>query len=319
MQEVASGYGLVEGPLWDPAKGLYFTDVMLGGVRLLSADGAVTTVLEKRRGIGGLALHANGGLVFGGRDVSYVDLKGGASTVLLGSETLDGAIGFNDLTTDAAGRVWVGSLAWRVFGGDEPKPGGLHVIDLDGLARKVSDGVMLTNGLGFSPDGTRLYHSDSRSQLVRVYDVAADGSVGPWRSFTAFDGVADGLKVAADGSVWVADARGGRVAVFEPDGAHRERLGEVQRLRGPAGVPIDHRTSQDGWAVGASSTHFSTCSDGCVGINGKHFEEPGSSHRGGGFFGLADGSVKFCSENMSLFILTALGSIANGDGPSEAL
>jgi D-xylonolactonase len=224
MQEVASGYGLVEGPLWDPAKGLYFTDVMLGGVRLLVADGSVTTVLGKRRGIGGLALHADGGLVFGGRDVSYVDLKGGASTVLLSSETIDGAIGFNDLTTDAAGRVWVGSLAWRVFGGDEPKPGGLHVIDLDGSARKVSDGVMLTNGLGFSPDGTRLYHSDSRSRLVRVYDVAPDGSVGPWRSFTAFDGVADGLKVAADGSVWVADARGGRVAVFEPDGAHRMDL-----------------------------------------------------------------------------------------------
>ena len=29
------------------------------------------------------------------------------------------------------------------------------------------------------------------------------------------------MKVASDGSVWVADARGGRVAVFEPDGTHR--------------------------------------------------------------------------------------------------
>jgi gluconolactonase len=29
------------------------------------------------------------------------------------------------------------------------------------------------------------------------------------------------LKVASDGSVWVADARGGRVAVYEPDGGHR--------------------------------------------------------------------------------------------------
>jgi gluconolactonase len=37
----------------------------------------------------------------------------------------------------------------------------------------------------------------------------------------AFDGGADGLKVGADGSVWVADAHGSRVAVFEPDGSHR--------------------------------------------------------------------------------------------------
>jgi gluconolactonase len=53
--------------------------------------------------------------------------------------------------------------------------------------------------------------------------VEADGSVRPWRQFaTLGEGrVADGMKVAADGSVWVADARGSRVAVFEPDGAHR--------------------------------------------------------------------------------------------------
>ena len=60
-----------------------------------------------------------------------------------------------------------------MFGGDPPKPGHLHVIDLDGTMRTLSDGVMLTNGLGFSPDGKRLYHSDARAPLVRVYDVDA--------------------------------------------------------------------------------------------------------------------------------------------------
>lgn len=101
--------------------------------------------------------------------------------------------------------------------------------------------------------------------------------------------------------------------------SHTVMIGEVQRLIGPSGVPLDHRTSQDGWAVGGSSTHFSTCSDGCVGINGKHFEEPGSSHQRGAFLGLADGSVKFCSEHMNIFVLTALGTMANGDGPSQEL
>jgi gluconolactonase len=56
--------------------------------------------------------------------------------------------------------------------------------------------------------------------------VHADGSVGPWRKFVSLgtEGVADGLKVASDGSVWVADAEGGRVAVFEPDGRHRKDI-----------------------------------------------------------------------------------------------
>ena len=224
MQEVATGYGLIVGPVWDPAKGLYFSDVRDGGIHLLGRDDTVTTVLTKRRGVGGIALHAEGGLVFGGRDISWSPLDGGEGRVLLNGEAIPGSTGFNDLTTDAAGRVYVGSLAFRVFGGETPRPGGLHVIDLDGAMRTVSDGVMLTNGLGFSPDGTRLYHSDTRSRVVRVYDMTPDGGVSSWRTFVDFDGGADGLKVATDGSVWVADAQGGRVAVYEPDGTLRQDL-----------------------------------------------------------------------------------------------
>jgi gluconolactonase len=221
MQQVATGYGLIEGPVWDPARGLYFSDVLNGGVHLLDRDGKVTLAVPKRRGIGGMALHAAGGLVVGGRDIAHVRPDGTTRT-LLSLEAIPGATGFNDLAADHAGRIYVGSLAFRVFGGDAPRPGHLHVIDLDGAMRTLSDGVLLTNGLGFSPDGRRLYHCDARAALVRVYDVKADGSVGPWRSFASLgDGVPDGLKVASDGSVWVADAHGGRVAVFEADGKHR--------------------------------------------------------------------------------------------------
>ena len=78
------------------------------------------------------------------------------------------------LTTDAAGRVYVGSLAYKVFGGEEPRPGNLYMSSIwTPASGRVSDGIMLTNGLGFSPDGRRLYHSDARADLVRVYDVTA--------------------------------------------------------------------------------------------------------------------------------------------------
>ena len=226
MQEVATGYGLIEGPVWDGAKGLYFSDVMNGGVFLLDAEDNVTQVVPKRRGIGGMALHASGGLIVGGRDIAWIAFEGDRSKVLLTSDVTPEAIGFNDLTTDKIGRIYVGSLAYKVFGGDPPRPGHLHLIDLDGSVRTISDGIMLTNGLGVSPDGKRLYHSDARGSLVRVYDVAPDGTVGPWRKFCSLgaQGVADGLKVASDGSVLVADAHGGRVAVFGADGAHRRDI-----------------------------------------------------------------------------------------------
>jgi gluconolactonase len=223
MQDVATGYGLIEGPVWDPARGLYFSDVVNGGVFLLDRTDKVSLAVAKRRGIGGMALHEDGGLVVGGRDIVHVSLADGTTKPLLTSDVTPEAIGFNDLTTDTAGRIYVGSLAFRVFAGDTPRPGHLHVIDLDGSARTISDGIMLTNGLGMSPDGKRLYHSDARGGVVRVYDVKADGSVGPWRPFASLgeNGVADGLKVASDGSVWVADAHGGRLAVFNEDGSAR--------------------------------------------------------------------------------------------------
>lgn len=224
MEQLATGFGLVEGPVWDPDRGLYFSDVANGGVHLLDRSGKVSVVLPKRRGIGGMALHASGGLIVGGRDIAHVLRADGSTRTLLSLDAIPGATGFNDLTTDRAGRIYVGSLAFRVFGGEAPKPGHLHVIDLDGTMRTLSDGVLLTNGLGFSPDGRRLYHCDARGPLVRVYDVQADGSVAPWHTFATLgpSGVPDGMKVASDGSVWVADAHGGRVVVFDENGNQRQ-------------------------------------------------------------------------------------------------
>jgi gluconolactonase len=226
MQQIATGYGLVEAPVWDPHEGLYFSDVLNGGVFLLNAADKVSVVVPKRRGVGGMALHASGGLVMGGRDVAFFPRSDARPKSWLATADIPGATGFNDLTTDKNGRVYVGSLAFRVFGEEPPKPGFLHVIDLDGGMRTISDGILLTNGLGFSPDGKRLYHSDARAGVVRVYDVKDDGSVGPWRTFAKLgpSGVPDGLKVASDGSVWVADASGGRIAVFNADGTHQRDL-----------------------------------------------------------------------------------------------
>ena len=226
MKECATGYGLVEGPVWHKDLGLLFSDVLNGGVYRLARDGPVSQQVPKRRGIGGMALHVDGGLIMGGRDVVVSNIDGTDMRVLFAGADTPAGIGFNDLTTDQAGRIYVGCVGFKVFGGGEPKPGFLHMIDLDGSVRTISDNIMLTNGLGFSPDGKTLYHSDARADVVRAYDVLADGSVSGWKPFAEIAGgeTPDGLAVAADGSVWVALAHGGAVAVYEPDGRLRERI-----------------------------------------------------------------------------------------------
>ena len=225
MRELTSGYGLIEGPVWVPDRGLMFSDVHGGGVYCLAADGAVTTVFPHRRGIGGMALHADNGLVVGGRNIAFKSFAGGDTVMLLDRDTEHGNVGYNDLTTDAAGRVYAGSLGSPVFEEGEQVPGDLYLVDLDGSARVVAEDVLLTNGLGLSPDGRTLYHSDSRRQTVYRYAVAPNGDLGTKRPFAGLDvGAPDGLALSADGAVWVAAAGGGCVAVFEADGTLRQRI-----------------------------------------------------------------------------------------------
>lgn len=228
MDKLAEGYGLIEGPVWDNERGLLFSDVMFGGVYCLDKNAGVSTVFEHRRGIGGMALHEAGGLIVSGRNISFKSFAGGGTITVLDRNEDEGNVGYNDITTDREGRIYAGSLgASPVFDdGREPRAGDLYLIELDGSARIVAGDIQLTNGLGLSPDGRVLYHSDSRRQTVFCYDVRVDGSLGEKAPFARTDdGVPDGLAVAEDGSVWVALAGGGRgVAVFDADGGFREHV-----------------------------------------------------------------------------------------------
>ena len=72
LEALTWGYGLIEGPRCDDLDNLYFSDVPNGGVFRRSADGVISTAVPKRRGVGGIALHAEGGIVVGGRTIAHV-------------------------------------------------------------------------------------------------------------------------------------------------------------------------------------------------------------------------------------------------------
>ncbi len=212
LELLTSGWGLIEGPRVDEDDNIYFSDVPNGGVRRRRPDGEIEVVIPKRRGVGGMVFHAEGGLVVGGRNIQHVN--DGEVRVLF-----DGLPGFNDLHTDQQGRVYVGSLRSDPFDESSQAPGELYRIELDGSVTELYDGVNLTNGIGFSPDGSRLYHSDSVPGRVLVSDVDGDSVTGTRTFVDVRAQVPDGLAVDVDGGVWVALAEGGRVQRFTADGA----------------------------------------------------------------------------------------------------
>jgi gluconolactonase len=208
VEALASGYGLPEAPTLGPAGEVYFSDVLGGGVFRWAPDGEVGTVLEKRRGIGGMCLHAAGGLVMSGRDVIHV--RDGEQRVLLGD--LEGVTGFNDLGVDADGSVFVGALRFRPFGGESPLPGDVWRIGEAGASR-IDVEVDWPNGIAFAPGGATMYVCDYAHATVLTHGSAG----GIFARVPA--GSADGLAVDERGGVWVATGEGGGIAHFHPDGS----------------------------------------------------------------------------------------------------
>jgi gluconolactonase len=207
---LAHGYRLVEAPTIDIDGSVLFSDVLGGGVYRIDAAGTVTTVVPKRRGVGGIAIHADGGIVCSGRDLVHVR-AGETRTVL----HVDGVAGWNDLCTDAAGCVYGGALRFAVFDPEaEVVPGELWRVGRDGDATVVFDDVVHANGVACAAVGATIYLSDSRRQRIIVFDI---------KRATRRDidmaalGNPDGMALDEHGAIWVALVAGG-IARLTPDG-----------------------------------------------------------------------------------------------------
>ncbi len=219
---LASGYGLIEGPRVDASNRLYFSDVHKGGVYRRSADGTIKTIVPRRRGVGGIALHADGGVVISGRNVCHVDSEG-QTRVLLERDDIPG---FNDLFCDREGRIYVGALRSDPFGNDAGgKTGELWRISGPDQAEELYGGIRLSNGIGFSPDGRLLYHSDTVPQAILVHELTPEGEAKHRRVLVKLDsGAPDGLAVDAEGCIWVAVYGGGCAARYTPTGELERRI-----------------------------------------------------------------------------------------------
>ncbi len=215
IETLVTGYGLIEGPRVDSKNRLHFSDVLKGGVYRRSPGGKVETIVPKRRGVGGIALHEKGGVVVSGRNVCHV--LDGETRVIFAPEDV---AGFNDLFTDSEGAIIVGSMHYDPFSAEGARePGEVYRIAPDGSVRELYGDVGMCNGIGLSADESRLYQNDSARNEVLLHDVAEDGGCGNRRVFARAErGTPDGLAVDEDGGVWIAEHGGSCVTRYTAEG-----------------------------------------------------------------------------------------------------
>lgn len=220
-----------EGPVWDATQArLIWVDHAGGTVHEARADGdgwRETRCWTPGGHIGAALPRAGGGLIVArATDVVLMD-DAGRCTPFAQLDLGAPIARLNDVKCDARGRLWAGS-----FASDFTPAGGLHRIDPDGAAHRMLDGMILANGLDWSPDGRTFYFIDSYRCTLDAFDFDMDdGAIGNRRTLIAFDGrdgIPNGMTVDRDGGLWVALTCGGAVGHFSPDG----RL--LGRIRVPA-------------------------------------------------------------------------------------
>ena len=209
-----------ESPLWDRvAQRVLWTDPP--GRRLLHPEGAIAV----EESLYAIAALPDGGIV------------GATSNCLCGVDPVSGAIErgpaidlapglrLNDMAVDARGGIWVGAMHGGLLAGT----GTLYYADHPAAPpRRVASGLGVPNGIGFSPDGGTLYLVDTLARTLLAYrvDLAAGSLSEPVivSDFLNLPGKPDGMRVAPDGSLWVAMWGGGCVVQLAPDGALLQQL-----------------------------------------------------------------------------------------------
>ena len=240
LSTVASGFGFTEGPVWDDSGFVYVSDETINKIFRVSLDGKKEEVIALGDPDGNTydrqhrlidcasVLRAIIEVTPDGKYKILADHFEGKkfnspNDVIVGP---DGALYFTDPTLDL------------VAGEKQEIPfQGVYRLDEKGNVRLLTKDLTQPNGLAFSPDGKLLYVDDSEKKNIRVYDVAADGSIGNGRIFGEeppsgkHEGVPDGMRVDRDGNLFVTGPKG--IWVWDAKGNH---LGTIVMPEQPANL-----------------------------------------------------------------------------------
>jgi sugar lactone lactonase YvrE/DNA-binding IclR family transcriptional regulator len=216
------GAQLGECPVWHPGERvLYWVDILHPAVYRFDPATGRNEGRETGKLVSAVIPAADGRLLVASQDgIEWLDFATGALTPFANPEDGIPDNRLNDAKAGPDGRIWIGSRSMQV---DASKPSGaLYRIGADGASERKEGGLVVANGLGWSPDGRTFYLVDTIPGIIYAYDSdPATGALSARRTFARLpeaEGRLDGLAVDAGGGVWCAIWDGWRVCRWSPDG-----------------------------------------------------------------------------------------------------
>ena len=195
-----------EAPHWDErTKTLLFVDLTAGAVFRYDQSGVKLGSFCVGQEVGAVVPRRSGGLVLAVRDgvaVASETGEGFALTAPVERDTPGNRM--NDAKCDPAGRLLAGTTAFDF----SPHSAALYRVEPDWSFEQIVRDLTQSNGIAWSPSGSRMYFIDSATQGVDVFDYdVGTGSAGNRRRLVAIErarGIPDGMTADSRGNLWVA-------------------------------------------------------------------------------------------------------------------
>jgi D-xylonolactonase len=212
-----------ENPLWhSDEKKLYWVDIHSGALYSYDPDTGKSQQVYRGTVVGGFTIQEDGGFLLFMENGTIKALKDGKIIPLIGEIPEERGARFNDVIADPEGRVFCGTMP------GEDHPAHLYRLEKDGSILKIVDGIGLSNGMGFTLDRKKMYHTDSPNRTIYIYDYDMEsGEIENRRVYVSIpenQGSPDGLTVDAEGFVWSARWDGWCLVRYTPDGEEDLRI-----------------------------------------------------------------------------------------------
>ena len=221
-----------EGPIWNEKENLlYFTNGIENEICILDIYTKELKVRTVETGAAAFCFDKDYRLIVSQKNGVYYLHDDGKLENLYDTEKYSISFG-NDMKTGPDGRIYVGTQSGKRAGVSDKVDGKLYRIDKNGNVKVLLDGLKLSNGMEWSIDGKKFYHTDSDTQIIREYDFDTEnGEISYTGREVRVQGV-DGFTVDSDNNLLVACWGQGHIAVVDT-----EKLEVKDYIEVPAGIP----------------------------------------------------------------------------------
>jgi gluconolactonase len=227
LEQLATGFGFTEGPVWR-GDYLLFSDIPKNRIvklRLLSNGPEVTTFRYPSGNSNGNTLDGSQRLLSCEHTARRVTRTETDGTIKVLAETYQGKRlnSPNDIVVRSDGSIYFTDPPYGLRNNTDWKElnfNGVYRIAPDGQLYLLADDFDRPNGLALSPDEKILYVNDTTRRHIRAFDVNTDGSIKNNRILIdmAFPepGAPDGMKIDRDGHIYCTGPGG--FWIIAPDG-----------------------------------------------------------------------------------------------------